>query len=308
MKLVQLKKDWRARKNAGYVFESQVSGKLAGCAVVDYLAAEFNHSSVAVWHERIERGEVSVQGKQTGANDVLRAGDVVAWSRPPWTEPPTPQTFHVLFEDKDCVAVYKPSGLPTLPGGGFLDNTLLNLVRRSFSEATPLHRLGRGTSGIVLFALNSSARRRLSAQWPSMRKSYRALAQGRAGECSFDIATRIGPIDHPRLGSVFGASPQGKPSRSLARVLEVQADTTLFEVSLMTGRPHQIRIHLASIGLPLAGDPIYGNSGVLLEDPGLPGDLGYWLHAHRLSFASCSSGKLIELVCCPPEELLVKCT
>jgi 23S rRNA pseudouridine1911/1915/1917 synthase len=84
---------------------------------------------------------------------------------------------------------------------------------------------------------------------------------------------------------VWGANPGGKPSKSLAKVISRGTSTTTFEVSLHSGRPHQIRIHLASIGHPLVGDPLYGMGGQPLENlPGLPGDGRYFLHAQFLKF------------------------
>src|SRR5664280_1210481 len=103
-------------------------------------------------------------------------------------------------------------------------------------------------------------------------------------------------VPHPRIGSVWAASPSGKPSKSLAKVILRATSTTTFEVSLNSGRPHQIRIHLASIGHPLVGDPLYGLAGQPLENlPGLPGDGGYFLHAQFLKFHHPITGEQINL-------------
>jgi 23S rRNA pseudouridine1911/1915/1917 synthase len=203
-----------------------------------------------------------------------------------------------LFEDAHLLAVNKPSGLPTLPGGGFLENTLLRLVQRQSPNANPVHRLGRATSGIVLFAKTAEAASGLVASWNTSRvqKTYRAVAQSVAQQDAYEILTPIGLVPHPRLGSVWAANPSGKASKSLARVISRTASTTTFEVGLYSGRPHQIRIHLASIGHPLAGDPLYGNTGQPLEDlPGLPGDGGYLLHAQFLRFQHPITGGQVDL-------------
>ena len=191
--------------------------------------------------------------------------------------------------------------MPTLPGGGFQDHTLLYLIRAQYPGASPLHRLGRGTSGLVLFARTPGLASPLSRGWPQVQKSYLALAGGLATQDEYDIRTPIGPVAHPRLGQVYAASEMGKPSRSLARVLERRENTTLFEVDIYTGRPHQIRIHLASIGHPLTGDPLYAPGGLPRAHlPGLPGDGGYHLHAYQLRLVQPVSGEKLEITAAPP--------
>jgi 23S rRNA pseudouridine1911/1915/1917 synthase len=158
--------------------------------------------------------------------------------------------------------------------------------------------LGRGTSGIVLFAKTPQAASNLTANWntPKIQKIYRALAQNVAQHDAYEILTPIGLVPHPRLGSVWAANPSGKPSKSLAKVISRHPSATTFEVTLYSGRPHQIRIHLASIGHPLVGDPLYGLNGQPLENlPGLPGDGGYFLHAQFLNFQHPITGEQINL-------------
>lgn len=234
----------------------------------------------------------------------LKPGSILVWNRPGWVEGETPQTYGVVHVDEDIVVVDKPSGLPTLPGGGFYRNTLWSLVRTDFPDAHPLHRLGRGTSGLVLCALNSRAAATLSRGWPQVHKQYQALGSGVAAQETYDIRISIGPQRHPRLGHVHAASSAGKPAHSVARTRERREATTVFEVDLLTGRPHQIRIHLAAIGHPLAGDPLYASGGLPREDqPGLPGDAGYVLHARRLRFDHPASGEPLEFTAPLPEIL-----
>ncbi len=292
--------------NQGYVYR-EILGSHPGKSALTYLAERYRHSTLEAWATRFARGEIRLNGVTASGPEPLVAGQELAWHRPPWDEADTPQTFEVAFEDEHLLAVVKPSGLPTLPSGGYFQNTLLSLVRARWPQAAPLHRLGRATSGLVLFARTRAAAAALSTHWGTgeVEKRYRALASGRAREEQYEISAPIGLVPHPRLGEVYGATVHGKRSRSTARTLERRAASTLFEVRIHTGRPEQIRIHLAFIGHPLEGDPVFVAGGVPRADaPGLPGDGGYLLHAESLAFAHPCTGARVELRAPPPPQLL----
>ena len=252
----------------------------------------------------------------------MQTGQILIYHRPPWREPEAPGTFEVLYEDGGVVAVGKPSGLPVLPGADYLEHTLLWMVRAHYAsqELAPIHRLGRGTSGAMLFARSELARRGLSTDLEHGRvsKRYRALVQGVPGADEFTVSQPIGRLPYPALGYVFGACDDGKPSRSDMRVLErrqATADpadgahpcTALVQVDIATGRPHQIRIHMAAAGYPLAGEPLYAQGGVPLasndDRPPLPGDCGYHLHSTRVAFRHPLTQELVTVYCQPPEIL-----
>jgi 23S rRNA pseudouridine1911/1915/1917 synthase len=292
--------------NRGYAYATTIGGEHRGQTLLAHLASLYSHSSPEAWQQRLDNGEVTLDGVTADGSEAIQCGQSLVWNRPPWIEPDVPRHFNLIFEDAHLLAVSKPSGLPTMPAGGFVENTLLRLVQRQCPNANPVHRLGRATSGIVLFAKSQRAAALLCADWntPKMEKSYRALAQGVAAQDGYEILTPIGLVPHPRLGSVWAAHPGGKPSKSLAQVMARGADRTTFAVRLCSGRPHQIRIHLASIGHPLVGDPLYGVGGQPLENlPGLPGDGGYLLHAESLRFHHPITGEAIHLAAPLPAEL-----
>src|ERR1700674_808562 len=243
--------------NRGYAYTAIISSKYHGRTLLFHLASLYPHSTAQAWQQNLNNREVTVDGVTATGSESLTSGQTLVWNRPPWIEPDSPQHFEVLFNDPHLLAVNKPSGLPTLPGGGFMENTLLRLVQKQTPNANPVHRLGRGTSGIVLFAKTLKAASNLSANWNTskIQKIYRALAQNIAQHDAYEILTPIGLVPHPRIGSVWAADPSGKPSKSLAKVISRTASTTTFEVSLNSARPHQTRIHLASIAHPLAGVP-----------------------------------------------------
>ena len=291
--------------NAGFEYREEVGEEAAGRTVLAWLTRRYRHSTEAAWRERIAEGEVRLDGAVALAMDVLRRGQALAWRRPPWEEPAVPLGFAVLHRDDHLLAVAKPRGLPSVPNGGFLEHTLLARVRHVFPEAVPMHRLGRGTSGLVLFARTDGARRAVALEWRRGRveKEYRALVSGLPALEAFTVDTPIGLVPHPRLGQVHAASPSGKAAVSHVRVLAWRGASALVAVTIPTGRPHQIRIHLAAAGHPLVGDPLYVEGGVPGPDPGLPGEGGYRLHAHRLALDHPATGRRLALECPPPPEL-----
>jgi 23S rRNA pseudouridine1911/1915/1917 synthase len=282
--------------NRGYRYREQIDARGHGRQLLQYLSDIYPRDAPADWHARIEAGLISVAGQAARPDAVLRRGDVLEWNRPPWAEPAVPLTFDVLFEDHHLLAVSKPSGLPTMPGGGFLEHTLLHLVRQRSPGASPMHRLGRGTSGVVLFARTPETRSAMQDAWRKrrVRKIYRALVSGRIASNELAIDIPIGRVPHPRLGDVFAPSGSGKPSRSHVRLIEQRPSEALVDVEIETGRPHQIRIHLAAAGHPLRGDPLYTPGGIPIATS-KPGDLGYLLHARHLSFIHPQTGEPIAI-------------
>jgi len=290
--------------NHGFEYREVLGADAAGLTMLDYLTQCYPGFPREVWLNRIESGRVLLDGIPSMQSAILKPGQHLSWLRPPWEEPEAPLSFAILYQDAHLLAVAKPRGLPTNPGGGgFMEHTLLSLVRRHFPGASPLHRLGRGTSGIVLFAATQEAASKTLRAWRcgEILKIYRALATGSPAGDEFEVDTPIGPIPHRILKTIHAACPLGKPAHSHIRVLERRDACSLLQIRITTGRPHQIRIHLAAAGHPLVGDPLYKAGGVPAENSrALPGDPGYHLHNALLGFPHPATGKWTEIHCMPP--------
>ncbi len=293
--------------NGGFEYREQIAARDAGCTVLSHLSRKYRHSTRETWEERLRQGEIFLDDLPVNRDCPLKAGQRLSWRRPPWHEPEVPLFYKVLCRDEELLVVEKPSGLPTVPAGGYLDHTLLALVRKGHPQAVPVHRLGRGTSGIVLFALSPAARSSLSEAFRNraVTKVYRALVRGNPTRDCFEVHVPIGPVFHPRLGTVHAACPGGREALSRVRILDRRDGESLVEVTIETGRPHQIRIHMAAFGHPLVGDPLYTHGGLPAgTGKALPGDAGYLLHAESLSLRHPATGSAVRFYCSPPPELL----
>jgi 23S rRNA pseudouridine1911/1915/1917 synthase len=300
--------------------------------LLEYYTQQYRHSSSVEWQERIASGQILLDGRLAAIDSILQVGQRLTYTRPPWQEPEVPLDIAILHQDADLLVVNKPAGLPVLPGGGFLEHTLLRQLQQRYPQETPvpIHRLGRGTSGLMLLARSPIARAHLSQQMRDrqIHKTYRALVGASHLPDEFEIRQAIGKIPHPVLGYVYGATANGLEACSIGKVLQRRQDGTLLEVTILTGRPHQIRIHLAAIGYPLLGDPLYGVGGIPKFKPAsineylikehqtnehqmnehqklaVPGDCGYHLHAHQLSFIHPTTEQFFTLTCSPPSMLV----
>ncbi|MGE5653064.1 MAG: RluA family pseudouridine synthase, partial [Bacillota bacterium] len=255
--------------------------------------------------KRIKRsGEVTVNGEPRPLWHKLAAGDTLHVSVEEEREQllePQQIPFEILFEDESLLVVNKPAGLVVHPTKGVADGTLANGVVHHWMQQgesrifRPVNRLDRDTSGIVVVAKNSYVQERLIQQSrkDEWQKYYTAVVQG-------VLPTRTGVIDAPiaRVGNGSRArtvSADGKPSRTLWKLLQGFDAASLVEAQLITGRTHQIRVHFAHIGHPLLGDDLYGKPSTLIPRQAL--------HASRLSFIHPVEKTPMELEAPLPEDM-----
>jgi 23S rRNA pseudouridine1911/1915/1917 synthase len=284
--------------NEGWIYRARVEAEAAGASVLAFHVARYRHSDEAAWRAAIDVGRVLVNGRPARPDQPLAAGDELEFHRPPWHEPEAPESFAVAFEDDHVLVVVKPANLQVLPAGPFSARTLLALVRASDAsrrEAAPAHRLGRGTSGLIAFGKTAVARSSLSRQLRELTlgKTYVAWCEGARLPASFAARQPIARVSHGPL-TIHAAATHGRPSLTRVRVLRRIAERALVAAQPITGRPDQIRIHLAAAGAPIVGDPLFGVGGVPKSDAP-PGAGGYLLHSAGLSFDHPQSGARVRL-------------
>jgi 23S rRNA pseudouridine1911/1915/1917 synthase len=283
---------------------------------VDRLVADATGLSRSHIQKLISDGRLTVDGEPLRANAIVSAGTEVRLDVP---EPvaldlaPAPDIpLRIVYEDDDLLIVDKPAGLVVHPSPGHHDgDTLVNalLARAGGAEyggiagvARPgiVHRLDRDTSGLLMVAKHDAAQHSLMAQLKArrIRKTYQALVAGNVAAAVGRIEAPIGR--DPKHRTRMAVVPDGRPSVTGYRVRERFAGWTLLELDLVTGRTHQIRVHLDGIGHPVAGDPVYGTGTSRRGPDGLE---RMFLHAWRLELAAPGDGHLIRATAPLPDDL-----
>ena len=254
----------------------------------------------------IKNGLVTVNGAQSKPSTLLRGGERIEVSPadlPPLKAEPEDAPIEILYEDPSVIAVNKPAGLVVHAGAGAHSGTLVNRLVHHFAtlsqvggELRPgiVHRLDRGTSGVLLVARTDAAHRALAAQFAdrTTEKTYLALVEGRVNAESGRITKPItrDPAHRTRMTARLD---RGRDALTDYRVLRRFEKFTYLEVRIGTGRTHQIRAHLASIRHPVAGDKLYGAA--------VAGRI--FLHAWRIRFDSPATGERVTVEAPLPKEL-----
>jgi 23S rRNA pseudouridine1911/1915/1917 synthase len=279
---------------------------------VDRLLADVSGLSRSYVQRLITEGHVTVAGLPVKANQTVSPGEVVDLEIPearPLELVPEAIPLSVVYEDADLLIVDKPAGLVVHPAPGHSGGTLVNALLARDTEYGGIagvqrpgivHRLDRDTSGLLMVAKNDRAQAGLMAQLKArgVKKTYLALVAGAVVATSGRIEAPIGRDPHHRTR--MAVVPAGRPAVTGYRVRERLAGWTLLELDLITGRTHQIRVHLAAIGHPVAGDPLYGTGRSRRGPEGLG---RVFLHSWRIELQSPSDGHVIRATAPLPAEL-----
>jgi len=273
-----------------------------------FLHTRLPQYSRARLQEWIRQGRVLVAGAPRKSSYTLR-GDEWIVVQPadlsPLKAEPEDAPIEILYEDADVIAIDKPAGLVVHAGAGNLAGTLVNRLVHHFQSLSTMggderpgivHRLDRDTSGVLLVARNDTAHQSLAKQFAArtVEKIYLAVVQGTVKRDRGRIVTRIGrdPIRRIRMAVM---AEGGRGALTDYEVLGRYGEFTYLRVRIGTGRTHQIRVHLASIGHAVVGDSLYGaRKGVLPRQ---------FLHAHRISFDSPGGGQRVTVESALPGDL-----
>lgn len=280
----------------------------SGQRIDQYLAENVEGLTRSGAQKLLESGGVTVNGKPAKKNTRLTQGDTVTAVLP---EPEPVDVvaqnipLDVVYEDQNVIVVNKPVGMVVHPAPGHPDGTLVNALLYTCGDSLSgingtlrpgiVHRIDRDTSGLIIVAKNDAAHLALSEQLQdhSLARTYEAVVVGNLRE---DSGTIEAPLARHRTDrKKIAVSPDGKRAVTHWRVLGRYPGYTHVECRLETGRTHQIRVHMAYIGHPVLGDPVYGG-----RKP-YPGLTGQCLHARGLEFSHPRTGERIQVECPLPD-------
>ena len=288
----------------GEIFYLEAGEENAGERIDACLASKLQDVTRSWLQKLIEAGNVSVEGREKLAkNYKLRAGDRLT------VELPEPETLDVLpedipldivYEDEYLLVVNKPAGMVVHPAVGNYTGTLVNAVMFHCGDQLSsingvvrpgiVHRIDKDTSGLLVIAKTDAAHRGLAEQFAvhSIKRAYRAVVYNNIKEDDGRVDASIGRNPKDRLKMAVVSADKGRRAVTNYHVIERSGKFTYVECRLETGRTHQIRVHMAYIGHPLLGDPLYG------PRKGMSGVTGQVLHAKELGFVHPITGEYME--------------
>jgi 23S rRNA pseudouridine1911/1915/1917 synthase len=270
----------------------------------------FTRSRLQSW---IKEGRARIDGKPARSSSIIRGTESIHFD--PGTLPalkaePEDIPLHILYDDNDLAAIDKPAGMIVHAGAGIHSGTLVNALVHHFASLSSrggdlrpgiVHRLDRFTSGVLLIAKTDAAHQFLARQFSGreVEKIYLTLVHGvvQAGHGRIEKPIARDPVHRARMTTLIA---RGRQAWTEYRVLGRSAGFTFLEVRIGTGRTHQIRVHLASIGHPVAGDRLYGAKS---KAEAIPHPDRYFLHSHRITFARPSDGQRTTVISPLPDDL-----
>ena len=281
-----------------------------GIRIDKYLASRLPDYSRSFLQKLVGEGQVLAEGKPVKSNYKISAGEQISLSVPDAVEPeivPEPIPLDILYEDASLLVINKPKGMVVHPCPGHYSGTLVNALMYHCKDQLSgingvmrpgiVHRIDQNTTGSLVVCKTDAAHRFLAQQLKdhSITRKYRAIVHGNLKEEEGTVNAPIGrhPVDRKKMAVNERC---GRNAVTHYRVLERFGSFTYLECRLETGRTHQIRVHMASIGHPLLGDDVYGPSRCPI-----PGLTGQTLHAMTLGFIHPETGTYMEFEAPLPE-------
>jgi 23S rRNA pseudouridine1911/1915/1917 synthase len=284
----------------------QFNSPVPGIRLDKYLTQVLPQFSRAYLQKLIVQGYILVNGKRAKSNQRLSKVDRMTVELPPLPVRPLaePIPLTIIYEDEDILVIDKPAGLTVHPAPGHPSHTLVNAVlahcpglamSNELMRPGIVHRLDKDTSGLIVIAKNDFAREYLAAQFKSrtVTKGYLVLVNGRLSPEQGIVEAPIGRDPHSRRKMAIVEA--GKEAGTQYQVRKYLDNYTLVEVTPLTGRTHQIRVHLSAIGYPVVGDPVYGVKSAQLSRQ--------FIHAYRLGFRLPSTKQYQEFTSLLPADL-----
>lgn len=236
-----------------------------GGRLIDYLAAHFSHISLANWQRRFDSGLISLErGEPLKHDSPYLAGQTILYYRQVENEPIIPFEPNILHLDEHLLVVDKPHFLPVTPSGHYVSQTLLAKLRNhpdlqqlAVNDISPLHRLDKDTAGVMLLSVNPSSRAYYHALFADrhIHKTYHAIAPTRSDLCyPFHIHSRLERGEPFFLTKTVAGEPN---AHTMIELIENNGAFSLYGLTPVTGKKHQLRVHMASLGMPLLNDNFY---------------------------------------------------